>query len=408
VQLILEHGDNYAQFLGPQYNLIGFDPRGVNNSGPTVDCFRGNQQARTTFETLFFSDVTDASSTSLGTQFYSSDLFGQWCTEAFGYGNKAQQYISTPAVAQDMLTFAKAEQRLASKPEDEAELWYYGQSYGTVLGSTFASLFPNNVGRVILDGVLDVQDYYEGGWKTNLFDTDEVLGTFPKYCYEGGPKNCSFWGPSEQNITDRLDNILMRIKDHPVPVAGLPDGDTIGLGTYSDLKQSMLEAVYFPTQAFPILADVLVSLEMGNGSLIVDIPESFLFGPDVATLIRCIDSYGNNVLTSFDDFQNWVNIQTEQSKYLGDTWSTSASIVLCRSLNLDLPRGGSFPGSSNFVRLTSYVIDADCLIQGPLPPSSNHTSFPVLFVSHTLDPATPIRKYVQGFTRLVLFDVVIS
>jgi hypothetical protein len=149
-------------------------------------------------------------------------------------------------------------------------------------------------------------------------------------------------------------------------------------------------------------------LEMGNGSLIVDIPESFLFGPDVTTLIRCIDSYGNNVLTSFDDFQNWVNIQTEQSKYLGDAWSTSASTVLCRSLNLDLPRGGSFPGSSNFVRLTSYAIDADCRIQGPLPPSSNHTSFPVLFVSNTLDPATPIRGYVQGFTRLVLFDVVIS
>lgn len=341
--------------MGPQYNLIGFDPRGVNNSGPTVDCFRGNQQARTTFETIFFSEVTDASSISLETQFYSSDLFGQWCTEAFGSGNKAQQDISTPAVAQDMLTFAKAEQRLAGKPEDEAELWYYGQSYGTVLGSTFASLFPNNVGRVILDGVLDVQDYYEGGWKTNLFDTDEVLGTFSKYCYEGGPKNCSFWGPSEQNITDRLDNILMKIKDHPVPVAGLPDGDTIGLATYSDLKQSMLEAVYFPTQVFPILADVLVSLEMGNESLIVDIPESFLFGPDVTTLIRCVDSYGNNVLTSLDDFKNWVNIQTKQSKYLGDTWSTSAATVLCRSLDLNLPRGGSFPGSSSFARLT-YAI----------------------------------------------------
>ena len=336
--------------------MVSFDPRGVNNSGPSVDCFGNNQQARITFETIFLSDVTDASSISLETQFYSSDLFGQWCTETFGSGNKTEQYISTPAVAQDMLTFAKAEQRLAGKPEDEAELWYYGLSYGTVLGSTFASLFPNNVGRVILDGVLDVQDYYEGGWKTNLFDTDETLLTFSKYCYESGPKNCSFWGPSEQNITDRLDNILMKIKDHPVPVAGLPDGGTIGLATYSDLKQSMLETLFAPTQAFPLLADILMSLEMGNGSLIVNVAESFLFGPDVATLIRCIDSYGNNVLTSFDDYQNWVNIQTEQSKYLGDAWPTNADIVLCRSLDLDLPRGGSFPGSSVQFCKTDFLV----------------------------------------------------
>jgi len=70
----------------------------------------------------------------------------------------------------------------------------------------------------------------------------------------------------------------MKIKDHPVPVAGLLDGDTIGLATYSDLKQSMLEAVYAPTQAFPILADILLGLEMGNGSLIVNVLESFPFG----------------------------------------------------------------------------------------------------------------------------------
>jgi hypothetical protein len=60
---------------------------------------------------------------------------------------------------------------------------------------------------------------------------------------------------------------------------------------------------------------------------------------------------------------------------------------------------------SNFAKLTSCAIGADCLIQGPLPPSSNHTSFPVLFVSNTLDPITPIRGYVQGFTRLFFYSM---
>jgi pimeloyl-ACP methyl ester carboxylesterase len=35
-------------------------------------------------------------------------------------------------------------------------------SYGTILGSTFATMFPDNVGRLVIDGVVDMDNYYEG------------------------------------------------------------------------------------------------------------------------------------------------------------------------------------------------------------------------------------------------------
>ena len=38
---------------------------------------------------------------------------------------------------------------------NDAKLNYLGYSYGTFLGSTYASLFPDNVGRMVLDGALD-------------------------------------------------------------------------------------------------------------------------------------------------------------------------------------------------------------------------------------------------------------
>jgi hypothetical protein len=254
-----------------------------------------------------------------------------------------------------MLTFVQAEQRLASNTdEQEAELWYLGTSYGTALGVTFASLFPRHVGRMILDGVVDAQDYYEGAWEANLYDTDAVLSLFPKYCHQGGPRNCSFWGPSEQNITDRIDNILAEIKRHPIPVSGLGQGQTgrqMGLATYSDLKQSMLLAVYFPTSNFPLLADMLAALEAGDGSLITDIPSSYLWGPDVNVLIKCVDAYGNTNLTSIDAYQAWVDVQMNQSKYLGDTWANNAAPALCSSLDIALPKGGSFPGLSSHRRI---------------------------------------------------------
>ncbi|KIV84195.1 hypothetical protein PV11_06163 [Exophiala sideris] len=382
VQNLMTNAETYLHYFGPGYNLVSFDPRGVNNSGPSVDCFYQNETARTTFESLFFGEVTDASSTSLATQFYSAKLFGQWCTEAFSHGNNSGLHISTPAVAQDMLTFAQAEQRLAGKHEDEAEVWYYGMSYGTALGATFASLYPQNVGRVVLDGVIDAQDYYEGGWKANLYDTDAVLSMFPRYCYQAGQQNCSFWGPSEQNITDRINQILSDLQQHPIPVTGLQqDGMPMGLATYSDVKQSLLLGAYFPTSNFPSLADALTAVEAGDGSIVTDITSNELWGPDVNVLIKCVDSYGNNNLTTLDEYRDYVNIFTDESKSLGDTWANNAGTALCSSLNLDLPHGGSFPG--------------------PLPPSSNHTEHPILFVSNSLDPVAPIRnahKMSRAFT----------
>ena len=100
--------------------MIGFDPRGVNNSGPMVNCFAGAPDALTAFQSAFFTDVSNASSTSLATQFYSADIFGQRCTEAIRQQNGSGQYIGTPAVAQDMLSYIKAEQELKGEPAADA------------------------------------------------------------------------------------------------------------------------------------------------------------------------------------------------------------------------------------------------------------------------------------------------
>jgi pimeloyl-ACP methyl ester carboxylesterase len=86
-------------------------------------------------------------------------------------------YVNTPQVARDMLAITKA----AGFPK----LSYWGVSYGTVLGMsdclffgkknanmcpgmTFATLFPDNIGRLIVDGVVDADDYYAAEYRKNL------------------------------------------------------------------------------------------------------------------------------------------------------------------------------------------------------------------------------------------------
>lgn len=330
------------ELVGAQYNLVGMDPRGINNSGPFLDCFLNNTAARWAWQRNFFPEVSNASSAATAAQYYSSELFGQWCSEAIRNQGGAGQYVSTPAVAQDMLSYAQAEQKAVGKKEKDAQLLYYGVSYGTVLGVTFASLFPDNVGRLILDGVLDAEDYYNNGWKANLFDADQAVGNFSLSCYHSGAANCSFWGPSPQNITDRLDNILDYLKDNPIPVSGLQPGSTPGLATYSDLKQALLQALYAPLAGFPALADTLSSLEQGNGSMIVN-AWNWTLGPDINTLIKCVDAYAKNNFSELQDYENYVTLLEGQSKYFGEVWPNNADGVLCRSFDLDIPHG-SFPG----------------------------------------------------------------
>ncbi len=151
--------------LGEQYNLISFDPRGVNNSGPSLDCFSENAEARLAFNRLHSTGATNVSSASHRVQYYSSSIYGEWCNNAVDNESPHAYYVTTPAVAHDLLTFIEAEAPVVGQLPSDARLWCYGISYGTVIGTTFASMFPNRVGRMILDGVLDAEQYYDNDWR---------------------------------------------------------------------------------------------------------------------------------------------------------------------------------------------------------------------------------------------------
>lgn len=45
---------------------------------------------------------------------------------------------------------------------EDGMLRYWGQSYGTVLGATAAAMFPDRIDKMVIDGVVDLPEYYEG------------------------------------------------------------------------------------------------------------------------------------------------------------------------------------------------------------------------------------------------------
>lgn len=287
-----------------------------------------------------------------------------------------------------MLSFVKAEHAGGKR---DGKLWYFGVSYGTVLGATFAHLFPGHVGRMVLDGVVDAEDYYRRAWKSNLYDTDEELDSFIDACFEAGPKNCSFWSNGAQDIRERLDTLLQDLKDQPIPI---PTSDACPLpmlATYSDLKQLILQAMYTPLELFPTVATVLSSLEQGNtsayaaavtsGSIPAN-PCNYNYTEtgtkDINRLIGCVDGVAGHghyqTLQDLSQFKTYVRDVTEQSSFFGEVWTNNANAVLCRSLDVSPPKTG---------RLAESILE------------TRHTANPILFVTSELDPVTPKKGYAS-------------
>jgi pimeloyl-ACP methyl ester carboxylesterase len=394
--------DSLPQFqaaIGTQYNLVGFDPRGVNNSGPNLSCFANGERGTSRIYDNPNKPLDANDTKSYGEVYARATAFGDFCTAAHSGANDTAKYVNTVATANDMRHYTKVLAESNGQDPRMSQLWYYGVSYGTVLGMTFATLFPDRVGRIVVDGVVDGEDYYQGKWLFNLHDADEAAQYFFQSCYDAGEGgNCTFWAESPPAIQARFQAIVDDMELHPIPVTiEIP-----AFATVSDLRTVMASVLYQPLALFAAFASMLVDLEQRNATTLAyevgvgfrskddcssSIPASF---DDVEPrrFIACIDANGRYNLSTYDAWVEHANSLVALSKYMGEAWA-SATAINCRKLNIKAPASQVFEGY----------------------PSANHTSNPLLFISTAIDPVTPLRaaeKMVRRFggARLLVQDSV--
>ncbi|HEY3534024.1 MAG TPA: alpha/beta fold hydrolase [Pedococcus sp.] len=128
----------FGNVLPKYFDIVGFDPRGVGHSTPL--------QCASTAELDHFvaSDPDPDTAAERHQMDREVHAFGEGCLHDSG---ALARHMSTVEVAKDMDILRGALR--------EPRLDYFGASYGTFLGATYANLFPSHVGRMVLDGAIN-------------------------------------------------------------------------------------------------------------------------------------------------------------------------------------------------------------------------------------------------------------
>lgn len=200
---------NLPQAAREQFDVIGIDPRGVGGSTP----LRCEPAGRAVERPEWAFPLTDG-------QVRGSLRYDRFVRRSCATGaNPIIDHMTTADTARDM--------DLIRQAVGDEQLTYYGISYGSYLGATYAAMFPDRIRAMVLDGVMDPVGYAtgrahdgppepvtsrwgsaEGSWKA-------LTRAFAE-CDRVGEQRCPLAGES----TEKWLEIVDRLRDGPVELGG--------------------------------------------------------------------------------------------------------------------------------------------------------------------------------------------
>ncbi|MFD6815349.1 alpha/beta hydrolase [Microbacterium sp. NPDC060132] len=252
--------------LVENYDVIGFDPRGVGGS-TAVTCYDDAEMDD------YLYGIPEAQRGSAEWEQELLDGHRAFAEACDANSDGILPYITTVNAARDM--------DLIRAVLGDKQLNYLGYSYGTFLGATYAQLYPEKAGRLVLDGAIDpaVPGLEVGA--TQALGFESALRAYMQNCLDSG--NCPFSGSVDEAMAD-LGALLASADRTPLENG---DGRLMGADAlmtaiiaalYSQdswdyLTQALEEALQGdPTTAF-VLADFYNGRE--NGTYIDNSSEAF-------------------------------------------------------------------------------------------------------------------------------------
>jgi pimeloyl-ACP methyl ester carboxylesterase len=330
--LAAEVAQGIRSSVAADYDIVGFDPRGVGSSVPALSC-----------DPSFFTGVRPnyipANSAAEQVLINRAKMYANDCEQKFGW---LLPYMTTEDVARDMDSIRAA--------FGVAKVNYYAFSYGTYIGQVYATLFPSRIRRMVLDSTVDPT----GVWYTDNVDQD--------YAFQGRMEAFFAWvakydgtyhlGSTAAQVQAAWYRARNQLLAHPVD-------QMIGADEFDD---TFLEGGYLD-ELWPVLAQALSSYDNSGQT------------SDLITQYEANGTQGENEFAVYNAVQcsdvNWPRSWAY--------WTADTEMIYSKA---------------PFQAWDNAWFNASCAfwpVQGPVKPLQiKGAGLPgILMLQGTLDPATP-------------------
>ena len=279
-----ENAESYfSTTLIDTFDIIGWDPRGTGESTPAVDCVDN-------YDTYFTNDPTPETEAEHQDLIDISKAFNAECQKKSG---EILPYISTNATARDMDMIRAA--------LGEEKITYFGFSYGSELGATWATMFPSTVRAAVLDGATDpTSNYMQGGLdQAKGFETE-----FTKFLAQcSANKKCPFYNNGDAE--GAFDKLIKELDERPLVVSKSRASVNQAIA-YTAVSQAMYSSTMWPE-----LEVALRDAQQGDGAGLMALFDSYYrrtpdgkYGNELEAFnaIMCLDDPGPKTVEETDSY----------------------------------------------------------------------------------------------------------
>ncbi|MEU5975903.1 alpha/beta hydrolase [Streptomyces sp. NPDC047315] len=247
-------GGMLPQSVKDQYDLIGFDPRGVGKSTP-VECGTAPQERRVL---LPYSEATFDSSVAW------ARTFADKCRAKYGADLK---HFTTRNTARDMDAIRAA--------LGEKKISYVGVSYGTYLGAVYTQMFPHRSDRIVLDSSVDPSKAWRGTLRAWATGAEPAYDRWTRWTAQHHAKYGL--GATPEAVDKSFWDLVARADREPIRV-----GDEVLDGPV--LRETMRRAFFHRALG----AEILVMVKKAAAGEPVEPPPSYVVQDNEMSLFQTI------------------------------------------------------------------------------------------------------------------------
>jgi pimeloyl-ACP methyl ester carboxylesterase len=266
--------------LNASFDLVGFDPRGVGASLPTVQCQTGAERDASRAQVPRSRNQADVDAANAAQQ-----KIAELCVQRTGVdegidGKAFLANIGTRDVARDLDVLRAA--------LGDEKLTYVGFSYGTSIGTVYAEQFPENVRALILDGAVDPT---EDPATSAVNQGAAFQGAFEDYAAWCAKQTVCVLGDDPSKATAVYQSLVRPLLDKPLK---LEDGRVL---SFDDANTATSQALYVDAY-WPALSNGLLNLSKGDGKIMMLLADLYNERDDtgeygrlleVFNAVRCVD-----------------------------------------------------------------------------------------------------------------------